>query len=135
MASDYLLILSVPLYFSLAGIRNVIRVAQGMKEEGVHKSLEVLGIILNSFERHLIVHREALEVLEKKFPRSVFETKIPKTIRVEEALQNNMPLWEYELDNPASLAFKNLAAEFVHRIQEADHGEEKTPYERTLRGR
>jgi len=127
----YLLVPALPGYFSLVGIRDLMEVADAIKEEGFNRDLQMLGIVINQAER-TVVTREAISVLQENFPDLIFSTIIPKSVRVEEALQNRKPVWQYEEDNPASTAFKNLTEEFIKKIEEVPHGKKEVAHEGNL---
>jgi chromosome partitioning protein len=91
-------------------------VVESLREEHLNTKLKILGILINQVDR-TIVARESMDVLEQKFSKLVFRTKVPKTIRVEEALQAKKPIWEYDTNNLASTAFKAFVEEFLQKTK------------------
>ena len=115
-ASDYVLIPSLPYYYSLLGLRDLIDIVEGVKGEGLNPGLEILGIVVNQLDR-TVVARESLDVIENKFSKLLFNTKLPRTVRVEEAIQAKKPIWLYKADSPASTAFREFVNEFIKRVK------------------
>jgi len=118
-ASDYVVIPSLPYYYSLLGLRDLMEVLESVKEEGLNPELRLLGILINQIDR-TIVARNSKDALEERFRELIFDTKIPRSIRVEEAIQNKMPIWQYEAFNPASEAFKKFTEEFLQKVEEVN---------------
>jgi len=114
-ASDCVLIPSLPYYYSLLGLRDLMEIIESVKEEGLNPELKILGILINQIDR-TIVAQESTDVLEEKFTDLIFNTKIPRSIRVEEALQTKKPIWQYEATNPAGVAFKEFIEEFLQKV-------------------
>lgn len=115
-ASDYVLIPSLPYYYSLLGLRDLIDIVEGVKGEGLNPGLEILGIIVNQLDR-TVVTRESLAIIEDKFSKLLFNTKLPRTVKVEEAIQAKKPIWLYKADSSAGIAFKEFVDEFIKRIK------------------
>ncbi len=115
-ASDYVLIPSLPYYYSLLGLRDLMEIVEGVQEEGLNPRLEILGIVVNQLDR-TIVARESLDVIKNKFSKLLFNTKLPRTIKVEEAIQAKKPIWLYRPDSLAGTAFKEFIDEFIKRVK------------------
>lgn len=115
-ASDYIFIPTLPYRFSLIGLQDLMEVIDSIKMDGINPALRVLGVAVNQTDR-TVVAREALKELEETFPKLLFSAKIPKTIRIEEALQSQKPLWWYDPLHPASDELRNLTKEFIQRVE------------------
>jgi chromosome partitioning protein len=91
-------------------------IVEGVQEEGLNPRLEILGIVVNQLDR-TIVARESLDVIKNKFSKLLFNTKLPRTIKVEEAIQAKKPIWLYRPDSLAGTAFKEFIDEFIKRVK------------------
>jgi chromosome partitioning protein len=60
--------------------------------------------------------RQVVDEIETHFQDKIFETLIPRTIRLGEAPSFGQPLFEYEPDNPACSSFRRLANEVIARF-------------------
>lgn len=115
-ASHYILIPTLPYHFSLIGLRDLMEVIESVKKDGINPGLHILGIVINQVDR-TVVSRESVGMVEESFPELIFRAKIPKTIKIEEALQSEKPIWQYEPENPAGEAFKGLVEEFMEKAE------------------
>ena len=115
-ASDYVLIPSLPFYYSLLGLKDLLEVVESVTGDGFNPNLRVLGILVNQMDRTL-VSRESVDVLRSKFPKLLFNTILPRTVKVEEALQSKKPVWHYASDSSGSIAFKGFVDEFLQKVK------------------
>ncbi len=115
-ASDYVLIPSLPFYYSLLGLKDLLEVVDSVTEDGFNPSLKVLGIVVNQMDRTL-VSKESVDALRSKFPKLLFNTILPRTIKVEEALQAKKPVWHYAIDSSGGIAFKEFVDEFLQKVK------------------
>lgn len=116
VASDYVLIPSLPFYYSLLGLKDLLEIVDSVTEDGFNPSLKILGIVVNQMDRTL-VSKESVDVLRYKFPKLLFNTILPRTIKVEEALQAKKPVWYYAADSSGSIAFKEFVDEFLQKVK------------------
>ena len=116
VASDYVFVPCLPFYYSLLGFKDLLEVVNSVNENGFNSGLKVLGIVVNQMDRTL-VSRESVDVLKSKFPKLLFNTILPRTIKVEEALQAKKPVWRYASDSSGGIAFRELVDEFLQKIR------------------
>lgn len=110
----------------------IISQAQGQSIKGVHKlmttqsqikkrlnpQLEVVGIVINLSERPETKNQIEKEAeLRKDYPSLVFESKLYKTVRVSEALENGQALVEYAPSHAEKFGFNAFADEFLTRLE------------------
>ncbi len=115
-ASDYVLVPCLPFYYSLLGFKDLLEVVESVTENGFNSSLKVLGIVVNQMDRTL-VSRESVDVLRSKFPQLLFHIILPRTIKVEEALQAKKPVWQYAANSSGGIAFRQFIDEFLQKIK------------------
>lgn len=115
-ASDYVLVPSLPFYYSLLGLKDLLEVVDSVTEDGFNPKLNVLGIVVNQMDRTL-VSRESVDVLKSKFPKLLFNTILPRTVKVEEALQAKKPVWQYAANSSGSIAFREFIDEFLKKLK------------------
>ncbi len=115
-ASDCVLVPSLPFYYSLLGLKDLLEVVESVTEDGFNPNLKVLGIVVNQMDRTL-VSRESVDVLRSKFPKLLFNTILPRTVKVEEALQAKKPVWQYAANSSGSIAFREFIDEFLQKVK------------------
>ena len=65
--------------------------------------------------RVLATHVEVIEEIRGYFKNKVFNTIIPRLVRLVEAPSHGKPISDYDPDSRATLAYQNLAKEVISR--------------------
>ncbi len=102
-------------YYALEGIAHLIRTYNLIKSR-LNASLEIFGVVLTMFDRrNKLSHQVAAEV-KKHFNTRVFNTIIPRNVRLSEAPSHGLPVICYDIKSTGAQAYLNLAREFIQRI-------------------
>lgn len=72
--------------------------------------LALLGVLVTRNNKRVITD-SALALIREYFGDRVFKTTVPENIRVEEAHNAHLPLWEYDSKCKAAVAYRQLATE------------------------
>jgi len=112
-AADYLLIALQCEYMALEGLGQILRNVERLKEAGVNPSLDVGGIIMTMFDIRTNLSREVVEEVKRHLPEKIFNTVIPRTVRLSEAPSFGKTIFEYDPTSPGASAYKNLAKELI----------------------
>lgn len=115
-AADYLLVALQCEYLALEGLGQILSVVDRLKEAGVNDHLEVGGIVMTMFDVRTNLSREVVEEVRSNLPEQIFDTVIPRTIRLSEAPSFGQTIFEYDKSNPGSTAYRKLAKEIVKRF-------------------
>jgi len=75
----------------------------------------LLGILPTITDTRTKQEQTFLEALRERPDLKLFNTIIPRTVRVREARTQHLAISEYEPTNPVSLAYQNLAKEIIDR--------------------
>ena len=101
-------------YYSLEGIyqiTNTIRIAKLT----VNPDLEVEGVLLTMLTANTNLGLEVVENVRGVFKERIYDTIIPRLIRLAEAPSHGKPIIEYEPRSRGTLAYLNLAKEVIER--------------------
>lgn len=120
-AADYVVVVSEPSLFSLLGLKGLMERIEEVREEGVNPGIAVAGIVLNKSTRTTVA-AESMKLLADDYPNLTLKSIIPQSVKVEEAVQRGMPVWEYAPGNPASEAIRNAVEEIVSRVNAGGQG-------------
>ncbi|MCS7202976.1 MAG: ParA family protein [Thermodesulfovibrio sp.] len=112
VASDSVLIPVQCEQFAVEALRVFIKLLWRIKAN-FNESLELEGILLTMFSKHLTLSRVILEDVKKVFRSKTFETIIPRNVALAEATQKGLPAVFYAPDAIGSLAYRQLASEFI----------------------
>jgi chromosome partitioning protein len=66
--------------------------------------------------------KQVYEEVKKYFPGKVFETVIPRNVRIAEAPSHGVPVGDYDGWSKGARAYKNLAKEVAQRLEEGAEG-------------
>ena len=101
-------------YFALEGISkllNTIRIIKGRLNAG----LRIEGFLLTMYDARLRLANEIFEELKRHFGDMVFNTVIPRNIRISEAPSHGLPVILYDPDCRGSVSHRQLAQEIISR--------------------
>ncbi|MEN2986280.1 MAG: ParA family protein [Thermodesulfovibrionaceae bacterium] len=112
VASDSVLIPVQCEQFAVEALRVFIKLLWRIKAN-FNESLELEGILLTMFSKHLTLSRVILEDVKRVFRNKTFETIIPRNVVLAEATQKGLPAVFYAPDAIGSLAYRQLASEFI----------------------
>ena len=115
-AADFLLITLQCEYLALEGLGQILKNVDRLKTAGVNPILEVGGIVMTMFDIRTNLSREVVDEVKKHFPEKIFETVIPRTVRLSEAPSFGKTIFAYDPLSPGATAYRNLAREIMERF-------------------
>jgi len=98
--------------FALEALRIFIKLLWRIKGN-FNETLELEGILLTMFSKHLTLSRMIAEDIKRVFRSKTFETVIPRNISLAEASMNGIPAIFYAPEAAGSVAYKELAQEII----------------------
>ena len=102
-------------YYSLEGISSLINTINTLKNKNLTNN-RVFGIIRTMVDMRNNLAKEVSEELEKYFPSLVFNTLIPRNIKLAEAPSHGISAIQYMPSSFGAKAYLALAGELVRRI-------------------
>jgi chromosome partitioning protein len=100
-------------YYALEGLTHLMATIDRVKN-GMNPELEVEGVVLTMFDpRNNLAHQVAEEVKKHFF---VFESVIPRNVRLSEAPSHGKPIILYDVSSKGSQGYLSLAREFIARL-------------------
>lgn len=116
-AADFLLIALQCEYLALEGLGQILKVVERLKQAGVNDRLEIGGIIMTMFDIRTNLSRQVVDEVKKHLPEKIFQTVIPRTIRLSEAPSFGKAIFDYDALSPGASAYRGLAKEMIARFQ------------------
>ncbi len=101
-------------YFALEGLAKLTNTFQLIKER-LNPNLSILGILLTMFDKRTSLNRQVVSDAKRYFNHLIFDTIIPRNIRLAEAPSFGLPIALYEPSSSGSIAYYHLAQEVVNR--------------------
>ena len=101
-------------FFALEGISQLAETIEQIRSS-LNPSLEIQGVVLTMHDARLTLSKEVAQEVRAFFGPKVYETMIPRNIRVAEAPSHGKPILLYDYDCAGSQAYIRLAAEIIER--------------------
>ena len=101
-------------YFALEGIMQLINTIM-LAQKKVNPNLDIEGVLLTMLTSNTNLGLEVVESIKGFFKERVYDTIIPRLIRLAEAPSHGKPILEYEPRSRGTLAYLNLAKEVIAR--------------------
>ena len=103
-------------FFALEGISQLVQTIERVKHS-LNPSLRLEGIVLTMFDRRNNLSDLVAADARSFFGNRVYETMIPRNIRVSEAPSHGKPVLIYDKTSAGAVAYTKLAAELLAREQ------------------
>ena len=113
-ASDSVMIPLQCEFFALEGVSHLMNTIQ-LVQQNFNKNLQIEGVLLTMYDRRNKLSELVENDVRKCFGELVFNTVIPRNVRISEAPSHGKPVILYDLDCMGSQAYINLAAEFLNK--------------------
>ena len=114
VAADAVLIPLQCEFFALEGLSQLMRTVELVKR-GLNPGLRVQGIVLTMFDRRNNLSELVAADARGFFGDQVYETVIPRNVRVSEAPSHGKPVILYDFKSPGAQAYVRLASEMLRR--------------------
>lgn len=102
-------------FFALEGISQITQTIEAVRRR-LNPGLSLHGIVLTMFDRRNNLSDLVAQDVRGFFGKKVYETVIPRNVRISEAPSHGKPLLLYDFRSPGSQAYIRLAAEMVERL-------------------
>ena len=123
-AADSVLVPLQTEFFALEGLTQLMRTID-LVRGNLNKSLEIQGVVLTMYDRRNNLSSQVAADVRDHFGDKVYDTVIPRNVRVSEAPSFGKPVLLYDLHCSGAQAYLNLAKEVVR--QERKGAEALTP--------
>ncbi|NHM13937.1 ParA family protein [Xiamenia xianingshaonis] len=114
VAADSLLIPIQCEFYALEGVTKLIDSMKRVKSR-LNPSLDIFGVLLTMYDGRTTLARQVADEVRSFFGETVFDTLIPRTVKLSEAPSFGLPITEYDPSGKGALAYGALAKEVVQR--------------------
>lgn len=118
VAADAVLIPLQCEFFALEGLSQLTQTIERVRAH-LNPDLSLLGIVLTMFDKRNNLSDLVAADVRKFFGRRVYETVIPRNVRVSEAPSHGKPVLLYDMRSPGAQAYIRLAAEIMRSDRNA----------------
>lgn len=113
-AADALLIPVQCEYYALEGLSQLLNTVH-LVQRSVNESLAIDGVLLTMFDARLNLSRQVAAEAREYFGSKVFETVIPRNVRLAEAPSFGKPIILYDVASVGAQAYMGVARELIGR--------------------
>jgi chromosome partitioning protein len=114
-ASDSVIIPVQCEYFALEGLGKLLNTITIIQKR-LNSALEIEGILLTMYDVRLRLSNQVVEEVQTHFKQMVFETIIPRNVRLSESPSFGVPAIVHDANSTGALAYLNLAKEVSEKL-------------------
>lgn len=101
-------------YFALEGLGKLLNTVKIIQMR-LNTELQVEGMLLTMYDLRIRLANQVVEEVKSHFPQMVFETIIPRNIKLSESPSFGMPVLAYDADSKGAVSYLNLAKEIIQK--------------------
>lgn len=116
IASEYILVPIQTEFYAMQGVEQL-RETMKLVRKAMNPNLKLLGVLATMYDRRTALSSEVLAEVKKRFKDLVFETTIPRNVRLAEAPSHGIPIGQYDRFSKGARAYKSLAEEVMERTK------------------
>ncbi len=113
-ASDSILVPIQCEYYALEGLSQLMNTIK-LVRRNLNSRLDIQGVVLTMFSARMNLCVQVVEEVKHYFKNKVYDTIIPRSIRMSEAPSHGLPICLYDPRNIGTRAYDALAEEFIQR--------------------
>ena len=99
-------------FYALEGLSQLMNTIRRIKR-GYNELLDIEVVLLTMYDGRLNLTQQVVEEVKRYFPRKVFASVIPRSVRISEAPSHGKPIMYYDRANKGSDAYISLAKEII----------------------
>ena len=101
-------------YLALEGLSDLITTINLVKER-LNNRLDLEGIVFTMFDIRTLLSQQVVDNVKEHFPDKIYDTKIPRNVRLSEAPSFGQPITVYDTKSAGAEAYRSLAKEVLAR--------------------
>lgn len=113
-AADTVLIPIQCEYYALEGLRQVLSSIE-IVQEALNPSLLIEGIVFTMYDGRIRLSQEVVRTVRKNFGGNIFQSMIPRNVRLAEAPSHGLPITAYDSASSGAESYRKLAVEVMNR--------------------
>ncbi len=99
-------------YYALEGLGQLINTINLIKEN-LNENLKITGVVMTMYDSRTRLSEQVIDEVKAYFPDKVYDTIIPRNVRLSEAPSYGKPIIDYDPECKGAVAYKNLTGEVV----------------------
>ena len=115
VAANHVLLPVQAEFYALEGLGQLLETMK-LVRKGMNPTLELLGVLPTMMDARTTLSGQVYEEIKKHFPGKVFNSTIPRNIRLAEAPSHGLPIGAYDKFSKGARAYKSFAKEVLDRV-------------------
>lgn len=116
IAAKYVLLPVQAEFYALEGLGQLLETMKLIRQR-MNPGLELLGVLPTMLDSRTTLSTQVHEEIKRHFPGKVFESTIPRNIRLAEAPSHGVPIGVYDKFSKGARAYRALAKEVMTRTE------------------
>lgn len=108
-------------FYALEGVSQLMNTVE-MVRKNMNPDIEIEGVILSMFDGRTNLSLQVVQEVKKYFGRKVFNTIIPRNVRLAEAPSYGLPIIKYDPKSTGAKAYQQFAIELLKRERQKKNG-------------
>jgi chromosome partitioning protein len=113
-------------FYALEGLSQLLNTVR-LVQRNLNPGLEIDGVLLTMFDQRLNLSRQVADEAKEYFGDRVYETVIPRNVRLAEAPSFGKPIVLYDILSTGAQAYLALAREIIKRDERSSHAGSSEP--------
>jgi chromosome partitioning protein len=101
-------------YFALEGISELLATVERI-QGSLNRRLQIAGILLTMYDDRTNLSKDVAQEIRSHFAGKVYETVVPRNIRLAEAPSHGLPIFQYDIKSRGAEAYLAVAREILRR--------------------
>ena len=114
VAADKLIIPIQTEFYALEGVTKLLESMKRVKSL-LNPTLDIFGILLTMYDGRTTLSRQVASEVRNYFGKQVFDTIIPRTVKLSEAPSYGIPITQYDPLGKGAVSYTELAEEVINR--------------------
>ncbi len=115
-AADLVLVPLQCEYYALEGLSKILDLLDKLGTVGEGSRVRILGILMTMFDVRTNLSQQVVEDVRRHVPHLLFQTLIPRSIRLAEAPSHGKPITTYDPSSVGAVSYRHFCAEFLARL-------------------
>jgi chromosome partitioning protein len=108
-------------YYALEGLSQLLGTIR-IVQKSLNPGLSIEGVVLTMYDQRLNLARQVEEEAVEYFGEKVYDTVIPRNVRLSEAPSFGQPVILYDILSAGAVSYMKLAEELIERCQPRERG-------------
>lgn len=113
-ASDSIIIPIQCEYYALEGLGELLNTYNLIKK-GINQRIKIEGVVLTMYDARTNLSEDVSRQVEEYFKGLVYETRIPRSVKLAEAPSRGKPVIYYDINSAGAKAYESLAKEILSK--------------------